>query len=123
APRGADSATRAAAEAETAIAERLGRILPLHPAAIVVLMMGKGAEGYEQLAAQVSRGVSLQSNMEEIPDYERPLPLIMLGLPREGSPLLPAGWPADDRPQAMNSRLIAKVEPVRETFTGYNIVA
>jgi hypothetical protein len=123
APRGADSATRAAAEAETAVAERLARILPQRPAAVVVLMMGKAAEGYRQLAAQVSRGVALQSNTEDIPDYERPLPLIMLGVPRDGSPLLPPGWPADDRPQAMNSRLIAKVEPRREAFTGYNVVA
>ncbi|MEO5815507.1 MAG: M20/M25/M40 family metallo-hydrolase [Gemmatimonadaceae bacterium] len=123
APHGADSATRAAAEAETAVAERLGRILPMRPAAVVVLMMGKGAEGYQQLATQVSRGVSLQNNFEEIPDHERPLPLILLGVPRDGSPLLPAGWPADDRPQAMNSRLIARVEARREAFTGYNIVA
>ncbi|MDB4882132.1 MAG: hypothetical protein JWL95_898 [Gemmatimonadetes bacterium] len=123
APRGADSATRAAAEAETAVAERLGRILPQRPAAVIVLMMGKGAEGYQQLAAQVSRGVSLRSNTEDTPDYERPLPLIMLGVPRDGSPLVPAGWPEDDRPQAMNSRLMAKVEPRREAFTGYNVVA
>jgi Zn-dependent M28 family amino/carboxypeptidase len=47
----------------------------------------------------------------------------MLSVVREGSPLLPAGWPADDRPQAMTSRLIAKVEPVSEAFTGYNVVA
>ncbi|MEO8333773.1 MAG: M28 family peptidase [bacterium] len=123
APRSADSATRAAAEAESAVAERLARILPLHPAAVVVLMTGKGADDYRQLAAQLSRGVALQNNQEEIPDYERPLPLIMLGVPTQGSPLVPPGWPADDRPQVMNSRLIAKIEPRREAFTGYNVVA
>jgi len=123
APHGADSATRAAAEAETAVSERLGRILPQRPAAVIVLMMGKGADGYQQLVGQVSNSVSLQTNLEDIPEYERPLPLIMLGVPREGSPLLPAGWPADDRPQAMNGRLIAKVEQRRATFTGYNVIA
>jgi len=123
APHGADSATRATAEAETAVAERLGRILPQRPAAVVVLMLGKSGDGYQQLAGQLSHAVSLQTNAEEIPEYERPLPLIMLGVPREGSPLLPAGWPADDKPQTLTGRLTAKVEQHREVFTGYNVIA
>jgi hypothetical protein len=123
APRGADSATRVAAEAETAVSERLARILPMRPSAVVVLLMGKAAEGYQQLATQLSRGVSLATNTEDLADYERPLPMILLGVPKDGSPLLPPGWPADDRPQEMNSRLIARVEPRREAFTGFNIVA
>ena len=44
APAGVDSATRATMEAETAISERLARILPQRPAAVIVLMTGKGAE-------------------------------------------------------------------------------
>jgi Zn-dependent M28 family amino/carboxypeptidase len=41
-----------------------------------------------------------------------------------GSPLLPAGWPADDRPQALaGRRLTAQLDIQRERFTGYNIVA
>jgi hypothetical protein len=123
APAGVDSATRTAMEAESAISERLARILPQRPAAVVVLMTGKGADAYQQLVLQVSRSVSLQSNAVDIPDYDRPIPMILLGLPRAGSPLLPAGWPADDRPQTLSGRFLAKVDPQRETFTAYNVVA
>jgi hypothetical protein len=124
APAAADSSTRAAMEAETAISERLARILPQRPAAVVVLMTGKGADAYQQLVAQVEHGVSLQTNAADIPDYDRPIPMILLGVARVGSPLLPAGWPADDRSQTLHDRrFIAKVDPQRETFTAYNVVA
>ncbi|MEP6730916.1 MAG: M28 family peptidase [bacterium] len=124
APAGVDSATRAAMESETAISDRIARILPQRPAGIVVLMTGKGMDAYRQLVADVQRGVSLRNNVAELPDYERPVPMILLGVSTANSPLLPAGWPADDRAQVLwGRRLSAKVDPQRDAFTGFNVVA
>jgi hypothetical protein len=124
APAGVDSATRATMEAETAISERLARILPQRPAAVIVLMTGKGADAYQQLVMQLERGVSQQSGIDDTPDNQRPIPMILLGVPRKGSPLLPAGWPADDHAQPLTGRRFsAQVDPQREPFTAYNVVA
>ena len=124
APAGADSATRSAMEAETAISDRLARILPQRPSAVIVLMTGAGAAAYEQLVRQILRGVSLQTTIDDTPDNLRPIPMILLGVPRAGSPLLPARWPEDDHAQVLTGRRFsAKVEPRREAFTAYNVVA
>ena len=123
APPSADSATRAAMEAETAISARLARILPQRPAAVIVLMAGKGEELYRQIAGQLERSVSLLSANADVPESERPIPMILLGVPRVGSPLLPKSWPADDRPQALEGRFAANIVQARTTFTGYNVIA
>ncbi len=123
APAGADSATRAALEAETAISERLSRILPQRPAAVIILMAGDGGALYAKLAPELERSVTQRSPMMDVPDAERPLPMIMLGAVQAGSPLLPARWPADDRPQVLTGRRFnARVEQERTTFTGYNVI-
>jgi hypothetical protein len=124
APEGADSATRAAMEAETAISGRLAQILPQRPAAVIVLLAGKGAMFFTNLAPELQRAVSARVTGPEIPESERPLPMILLGVPRAGSPLLPSGWPADDRPQVLTGRRFgARVEQDRVPFTAYNVVA
>ena len=124
APAGADSATRRALEAETAISDRLARILPQRPSAVIVLMTGAGAAAYEQLVAQILHGVSLRTTIDDTPDHLRPIPMILLGVPRDGSPLLPARWPEDDHAQVLTGRhFSAKVDPQREAFTAYNVVA
>jgi hypothetical protein len=124
APPGVDSATRARLESQEAISERLSRILPMRPAAVVVLMTGKGDAVFREASAQLERSVSARSNSADIPEEERPIPMILIGVPRAGSPLLPNGWPADDRPQPLlGRRFVARVEQRRTLFTGYNVAA
>jgi hypothetical protein len=123
APPGVDSTTRAAMEAQGAISERLARILPQRPAAVVILLAGSGTKLFQQVAPQLQRGVSPQGNSADILDDERPIPMILLGVPTAGSPLLPKNWPADDRPQTLRGRLVARVDQQRVPFTGYNVVA
>ncbi len=123
APAGADSASRATMEAETAISNRLALILPQRPAAVVVLLTGAGDALFKQLAPSLVRGVSARSPAADVADADRPLPMILFGVARAGSPLLPARWPSDDRAQVLTGRrLTARVEQVRTPFTAYNVV-
>jgi hypothetical protein len=124
APEGTDSATRATMEAETAISGRLAQILPMRPAAVVVLLAGKGSALFDNLAPELTRAVTARTTSADIPESERPLPMILLGVPRAGSPLLPSGWPTDDRPQVLPGRkFVARVSQERAPFTAYNVVA
>jgi hypothetical protein len=124
APAGVDSATREKLEAQAAISERLAKILPQRPAAVVVLLAGKGHELYEQTAPQIQRSVALRTNTPEVPERERMIPMIMLGVPVAGSPLLPSGWPTDDKAQVLRGRTLhAKIEQVKTSIVGYNVAA
>lgn len=124
APAGLDSATRVAMEAETAISDRLAQILPRRPAAVVVLLTGGGDALFRQLVPALVKGVSARSSGGDIPDEERPLPMIVFGAARAGSPLLPARWPTDDRAQVLaGRRFSARVEQLRTPFTAFNVVA
>ncbi len=124
APAGTDSARREQLEAQGAISDRIGQILPHRPAAIIVLLTGKGTELFEQSAPQLERAVALRTNAPEVPESERVIPMIMLGVPVVGSPLLPTGWPTDDKPQVLTGRkFTAHVEQVKTPITGYNVAA
>jgi hypothetical protein len=124
APAGVDSARREQLEGQPAISDRLARILPQRPAAVIVLLTGKGHELFQQTAPQLQRGVALRTTAPEIPESERQIPMIMLGVPVVGSPLLPAGWPSDDRAQVLRGRVLhAKVDQVKTPITGYNVAA
>jgi hypothetical protein len=124
APAGTDSARRVQLEGQGAISERIAKILPQRPAAMIVLLTGKGSELFEQSAPQIMRAVTLRTNAPEVPESERQIPMIMLGVPVVGSPLLPAGWPADDRAQVLSGRrLTARIEQVKSPITGYNVAA
>ncbi len=123
APAGTDSMTRLAMESETAISERLSLILPRRPAAVVIMLTGHGATAFASAAAQLRGAVTARSNALEIPDADRPLPMILLGAPRAGSALLPANWPADDRPQMLQGRTFsARIDEERTLFTAFNVV-
>jgi hypothetical protein len=123
APAGADSASRAQLEAQAAISDRLAQILPQRPEAVVILLAGKGRELFERVAPQLERGVSTRTSAPEVPESERQIPLILLGVATPGSPLLPPGWPADDRARPLGRRLVADVEQQRTPVTGYNVAA
>jgi Zn-dependent M28 family amino/carboxypeptidase len=50
--------------------------------------------------------------------------MLLIGTPRAGSPLLPADWPGDARPQPLiGRRFTGHVAPGRESLTSCNIVA
>jgi hypothetical protein len=122
APAGADSARREQLEAQTAISERISKILPQRPAAVIVLLTGK--KGIELYRAYLQRTVALRSNAPELPESQRQIPMIMLGVPTKGSSLLPEGWPADDRAQVLRGRVLhAKVHQVKTNIVGYNVAA
>lgn len=124
APANADSVTRAKLESQAELSARLGRLAPMRPAAIVILMSGKAAEFYAEAAPELLRSVSAAGRSEVASDTERPLPMLVLGIARPGSPLLPAGWPANDSVQALaGRRFIGRAEVQREPFTAYNVVA
>ena len=124
APEGADSATRAVMESETAISERLSLILPRRPAAVIVVLTGSGRTSFASSVPQLERAITARTRVTDIPDAERPLPMILLASPRAGSPLLPAHWPADDRPQAFEGRTFsARIQQERVPFTAFNVVA
>jgi peptidase M28-like protein len=124
APPGADSATRRQLESQDGIALRLQRILPQGPAGVVVLMTGQGESFYRQLAPEILRTVSAATPAPPTDDARRQIPMLLLGVARPGSPLLPAGWPSDDRARALTGRRFSgRVEVARDPFTAYNIVA
>ena len=124
APAGTDTATRALLESETAISERLALILPRRPAAVVVMLTGEGKTTFAEAAPPLERMVTARSRGVDIPDADRPLPMILLAAPRAGSPLLPARWPADDRPQVLAGRhFSAQVDQERTAINAFNVVA
>jgi hypothetical protein len=124
APAGTDSATRRQLESQDGIALRLQGILPQRPAAVIVLMTGQGESFYRQLAPEILRTVSAATPAPPADDGQRQLPMLLLGATRAGSPLLPTGWPSDDRARALaGRRFTGRLEVTREPFTAYNVVA
>jgi len=108
---------------QQALGARVGHLMAFRPAAIVVLMTGGAEEQYDQLAPELLRSVALEGRQEAAPDTTRQLPMLLLGVARRGSPLLPAGWPNDVVPQDLGRQFSAHIEIDRVPFTGYNVAA
>ena len=124
APAAAPAAQRADLESAEQVGNRLQEALARRPAAVILLLTGASEELYMQLLPGVMRSVSLVTDRAEVPEDARPLPLVLIGRVKAGSPFLPEGWPADDRPQALaGRRLSAQLDVRRERFTGHNLVA
>ncbi|CAN5513355.1 M20/M25/M40 family metallo-hydrolase [soil metagenome] len=124
APAGTDSATRAIMESETAISERLALILPRRPAAVIIMLTGSGKTTFAEAAPQLEHSVTARSRTVDVPEVERPLPMILLADLRVGSSLLPAHWPSDDQPQVLPGRTFsAHVEQERVPINAFNVVA
>jgi hypothetical protein len=126
APANASAARRKELESPDQIGLRLQQVLdPARlPAAIVILLTGAGEELYDQLGPSVLRSVALADSAPVVPENQRPFPMILIGRVRPGSPFLPAGWPADDRPQPLvGRRLTARLDMHTDRFTGYNVIA
>jgi hypothetical protein len=124
APAGVDTATRRRLESQEGISVRLQRILPQRPAAVVILMTGEGETFYRQLAPELLRSVSAAGPNPPTDDAQRQLPMLLFGVARSGSPLLPSGWPSDDRARVLTGRRFrGTIDLRREPFASYNVVA
>ena len=110
-------------DSDAEMSRQLARVALHRPAAIVILMTGDATKAYRQLYPTLTRDVHGQSGPAPvIPGVE--IPMILFGLSRRGSPLLPAGWPADDRAQVLQGiHLTAAIDVRREPFVGYNVIA
>lgn len=124
APPGVDSAQRAPLEGQAGLGMRIGLLLSRNPAAIVVMLRGDFADQFRQALPQLQEAVMLASQATDVPESARRAPMILLGIAREGSPLLPNGWPSNDRPQPLVGRsLRAHVELERSPESAYNVAA
>jgi hypothetical protein len=118
-----DSATRARLESQEELGQRVGRALQLQPVAIVLLMTGAARDFYEQAAPELLRSVTQAPGDQTASDAERPLPMVLLGVARPGSPLLPDNWQTRDGPQLLSGRrLSARIDLRLEPFMSYNVV-
>ena len=126
APAGADSATRAWQEGPDAIGERLLRVMQKRPAAVLIVLTGAGNAMYDELVPEMMRNVSAAATglqAHDPDDEDSPIPLIAFVRAQASSPLLPAGWPADDKPQPLPGWFHGHVELVRTPAPSFNVVA
>jgi hypothetical protein len=116
---------RAALESESAITARLERLIPLHPAGIIILLTGASTDVGARISKELSRALELSGPSPAVlPDGERPVPMILIGRPSAGSPLLPPGWTGDGTPRVLRGRRFAgRIELRREPVSSYNVVA
>jgi hypothetical protein len=123
APPGVTGAVKDSLDSDAEMSRQLARVAIQRPAAIVVLMTGDATELYRQLYPNLM--LDVRGRLVATPTLAGvQIPMLLFGLAKIGSPLLPPRWPADDRAQALDgSRLIAQVEVRREPFIGFNVVA
>jgi hypothetical protein len=121
APSGLDSAHRASLRDPRSLGDRLGAIIERRPAAIIVLFTGRQAGELPALAAGLSdSSLRLQPTLDGL----RELPMVIFGTAHDAGPLLPAGWPHDDRPRVLDGRsFAAKVDLVQDVVPAFNVVA
>jgi hypothetical protein len=111
-------------ESQAELEQRLLRALQLRPAAIILLMTGGTREFYSQAYPELLRAVTAAPGDQTTSDAQRQFPMVLLGLARPGSLLLPANWPSDDSPQALTGRRFAgRIDLRLEPFTAHNVVA
>ena len=101
-----------------ALGPRPGRPPQLQPAAIVLLMTGGATEFYAQAAPELLRTVTPAPGDRSTSDSERPLPMVVLGLARPNSPLLPDDWQTNDAPRSLAGRtFIGRVDLLHLSLT------
>jgi hypothetical protein len=105
------------------LGRRISSLMALHPAAIVILMTGDAEPLYDQMSPELLRGVALESRSAANADSGADTPMLLIGVAKRGSPLLPAHWPNDAGPQALGKQLAAQIVVERLPFTGYNVAA
>jgi hypothetical protein len=86
-------------------------------------MHGGTEKTYAQFAPELLRGMEAAKSGGAQSDAERPLPMVLIGLAREASALLPADWERA-RPQALaGRRFTAQLDVRREPAAAYNVAA
>jgi peptidase M28-like protein len=126
APADADAARRAELESPSAIGARVQRLAAKRPAAVVVLLSGASAALYAALRTDFTRSLTAADRLPSSTsaDSQQLAPMILLGLPTPGSPLLPVGWPANTQPRMIGGRQFhARVDVSFTRVTSYNVVA
>ena len=108
---------------QQALGARIGHLMAVHPAAIILLLTAGAEEQYDQLSPELLRSVTLDGHADASPDTSRQLPMLLLGVAKRGSLLLPTGWPKDAVAQDLGRQFTAHVEIDRVPFTGYNVAA
>jgi len=108
---------------QAVLGARLGHLMALHPAGIVMLMTGGAEPLYEELSGGLLRSVSLERSEESPAGNGVEIPMILLGVARRGSPILPASWPNDAAPQFLGRQFSGRIDVERIPFTGYNVAA
>ena len=124
APANADSAQRALLVSPRAIGSRIQQFQGMGAAAIIVLLPGEFGEEFAATYLPSMMSQMSPTPIAQVPESERNLPLILLGkMPSGASPLLPANWPADDRPQPLGGRRFeGRVQIAQDTVNTYNVV-
>jgi len=122
APPGVSGVERDSLNSENDLGFQLARIALKQPAGIIVLMTPETAKLYRQLYPSLMRDVRGQLVAVPAALAALEVPMLLFGEAKRGSPFLPAGWPADDKPQALGSNLLAAIDVRREPFTGYNVI-
>ena len=124
APPGADSAQQALLVSQQALGQRLQQFAAMQPAAIILLLTGEFGREFEETYVPSLMAQMSPTPMNATPDSARHLPMILLGrLPTGASPLLPAGWPNDDRAQPLTGRRFeGTVQLVQDTVSTFNVI-
>src|SRR6185503_10069799 len=123
APPGVKGDAKERLEGSTALGKRSGYAWRAGAVGVIALATGDATEKVTHLLPELLRGVSPADQQEAITDAARTLPLVLVGVARRGSQLLPSRWPNDVKPQELGRRFTGCVELLREPFTGYNVVA
>jgi hypothetical protein len=122
-PSVTDSALRTKLEGNDELSQRIVRALPYQPTAIILLLAGERVEFYNQALPSLLRGVSRSADASTS-DAQRPLPMVLFGVAKQGSALLPPGWPGVEEPQLLTGRRFsARIDARVESYMDYNIVA
>jgi hypothetical protein len=118
-----DTVQRQQLESQEELGLRIGRAIQYQPSAIIVLTVGKTNEFYQQMVPYLARSVVPAPGDQTTSDTQRPLPMILLGTAKQGSPLLPANWPTVESPQPLAGRVFSgRIEVRKNPFTSYNVV-
>ena len=124
APPEADSAQRELLVSQQALGQRLQQFAAMQPAAIILLLTGEFGREFEETYVPSLMSQMSPTPMSATPDSARRLPMILLGrLPPRDSPLLPAGWPNDDRAQPLTGRRFdGRVQLLQDTVSTFNVL-
>ena len=123
-PASLDSLAREEAESPEKIPERLGKLVPLEPAAIIILLRESLFREYSTRARDTAHQGEPTPGWNAPESTERPLPMILLGVAREGSPLLPSNWQTSGASQSLSGRRFnGRTVLERADAPAYNVVA